>query len=126
MIKVTVDDKTKAALAEVKAVSFNAIKRMVLFAWTTIQNELSVSNPRPYTTPSAPGSPPRKRTGFGAANVRYELDEKAQEGRIGVAKNAAYMAYLDQGTATCGARPWLLATILKILPQLKALATAKK
>ena len=78
-----------------------------------------------YANPSKPGEAPRKRTGFGQRNVRYSINEKEGTGRVGVSVNAAYMAYLEVGTAKVAARPWLLVTIRKYLPQLRAIFFAE-
>ena len=74
-----------------------------------------------YANPSKPGEAPRKRTGFGQRNVRYSIDKKTGTGRVGVSVNAAYMAYLEVGTSKVAARPWLLATVKKFLPQIQAI-----
>ena len=126
MIEVKIKDHTQAAVAEVRAASFDVIKRMVVFFWQQVQNALNVSNPRPHTTPSRPGEPPRKRTGFGARNVVYDLDPAAQAGRVGLMRNALYMGFLEIGTRRIKPRPWLLATLKKIAPQLRAIAEATK
>lgn len=57
--------------------------------------------------PSAPNSPPALRTGFGRSNVTFELLDRGLEGRVGVTRQAAYMAYLELGTRRIAPRPWL-------------------
>ncbi|MEK7767082.1 MAG: hypothetical protein AAB368_12670, partial [bacterium] len=59
------------AYPEVNATA-NDLVRTVVFFHTGLQLVLNKSNPRPYKTPSKPGEPPRKRTGFGQRNVQYE------------------------------------------------------
>lgn len=66
-----------------------------------------------YPNPSKPGEPPRLRTGFGARNVIMEFDENDVAGRVGIAKNAKYMLYLELGTRFIRRRPWLVATLRK-------------
>jgi hypothetical protein len=48
-----------------------------------------------YTNPASITDPPHKRTGFGQANIDYELDQAALRGRVGVRRNAIYMAFLE-------------------------------
>ena len=117
MIKVTVTNNTSGALAHVRAVGWDVIKRLVVYFWTACQTSLNVSNPAPHKTPAKKGEPPRKRTGFGAANVIYELDQQAMAGRVGVLSNARYMAFLEAKGWS-----WLKYTLDKTLPQLQAIA----
>lgn len=57
--------------------------------------------------PSAPGSPPAVRTGFGRRNITYEYDPEKFIARVGVRENADYMAFLEVGTRRIAPRPWL-------------------
>jgi hypothetical protein len=57
--------------------------------------------------PSAPGSPPALRTGFGRRNILIEFDQPALTARIGPSRNAIYMAYLEVGSQFYRPRPWL-------------------
>ena len=98
-----------------------------MFFWQSCQTALNVPSSRPYEEPSPPGNrfagePPRKRTGFGAGNVQYELDNEALAGRVGVTVNARYMVWLELGTRWIAARPWMLATLRNVWNQLVALA----
>lgn len=97
------------------------LARAVVFFWNAVQGELNVVNPRPYKTPSRAGEPPRKRTGFLAANVKYELDQGEMKGRVGIGQNALYGLYLELGTRFMGPRPWLLATLNKTMGQLRSI-----
>ena len=110
--------------AKVEAAGWEGLAQAVTFFWRKCVEALNVSNPRPHKTPSRPGEPPRKRTGFGQKNVKYELDKKGMRGRVGVGANAKYMAFLDRGTKRCLPRPWLLATLEKFMGQIKSLAQA--
>lgn len=120
--KLTYEDPSE----KVVALAWRGLQRAVVFYFNHLQQVLNKSNPRPYKTPSKPGEPPRKRTGFGAANVRYEFDEKAGEARVGVATNAKYMGFLEIGTRKMAARPWLLSTMIRLMPQLKALLESEQ
>lgn len=110
-------------LARIEAAGWESIVRCTVLLWTECSKAVGVSNPRPYTTPSAPGQPPKLRTGWGQRNIAYELDQAKGVGRVGVRMGAAYMAYLDQGTRRVAARPWLLATAQRLYAQLQALAS---
>ncbi len=74
-----------------------------------------------YPSPSKPGEPPRKRTGWLARNVTYEVDGKNGVARVGLTANARYGIYLELGTSRMAARPWLLVTARKLAPQLEAI-----
>lgn len=121
-MKATLKWNGPGVLAEIHAKSWEGIQRAVAFYHTKLLEALNVSNPRPYTTPSKPGEPPRKRTGWLQRNVAYELDEAKGEARIGVRENAKYGAYLELGTRFMKARPWLVATLKKHWNTIKALA----
>jgi hypothetical protein len=110
------------AMKEVRANTWEKIQRMVVFFHTELLAVLNKPNPPPYANSSKPGEPPRKRTGWLQRNVLYELDEKKLEGRIGITKNAIYGLFLELGTKTMAARPWLFATLARLMPQLKAMA----
>ncbi|MES2342323.1 MAG: hypothetical protein V4597_11640 [Pseudomonadota bacterium] len=79
-----------------------------------------------YPNPSRPGEPPRKRTGWLQAHVRFELDQPARRGTAGVDLAALYGVFLELGTRNMDPRPWLLATLTRMLPQLRALAEGSK
>ncbi len=68
-----------------------------------------------YDNPSKPGEPPRKRTGFGQSGIVWEYNGNPRNPivRVGVTGKAIYMAFLELGTATVAARPWLMATLKK-------------
>lgn len=125
MIEIEYQDHGDQRKAEIEAAGWEAVQRCTVFLWTKAVQAVGVANPRPYDQPSKEGEPPRVRTGFGQRNIRYELNEQAGVGRVGVGVNAKYMAMLDQGTKHCRPRPWLLATALKFWGQLQALARGK-
>ncbi len=109
------------AMDQIKALAWEKIARVTAEYHAIVGAELNVSNPRPYKTPSAPGEPPRKRTGLGKTGVVYELDKKAMTGRVGPTENTIYMAFLDLGTSRVAARPWLFATARKYFSRLQAI-----
>lgn len=113
-------------LAELQAAGWEGVQRTTVFFWQKVVEALNVSNPRPYVTPSNPGEPPRKRTGWLQRNILYELDEAAKTGRVGIGRLALYGAYLELGTRRMAARPFLLATLDKHRQQLEALAAGIK
>jgi len=63
------------------------------------QRRINIANPRPYKTPSRRGEYPKKRTGFGQANVMYQPTSPGEIGKqqfvdVGYAANAFYMQWL--------------------------------
>lgn len=56
---------------------------------------------------SKPGEPPQVRRSFGRKNVAVEYNQNSLFARLGIRKNAAYMAYLEVGTGRIAPRPWL-------------------
>jgi hypothetical protein len=110
------------AIESIRAAGFEQVQRATVFFWQKCQEEVGVSNPRPYATPSRPGEPPRKRTGFGQRNIRYELNKDLGWGRVGVAVNAIYMIFLDQAISPKRRRPWLVATLNKFRKAIQAIA----
>jgi hypothetical protein len=78
-----------------------------------------------YPSPSKPGEPPRKRTGWLQRNVVYEIDGRKNTARIGVTAGAKYGAFLELGTRRMRARPWLLATLERVRPELAAILGGK-
>lgn len=123
------------AAADLKAAVWNGISRAVVFFWQKVQETLNVparaerkkrlrgpskgKRRVTYVEGSAPGEPPRKRTGWLQRNTLYDLDPADMSGRVGVAKNAVYGAYLELGTERVQARPWLKVTLEKLLPVLR-------
>ncbi len=106
----------------VKGIAWEGILRATVYFWQQCQQTLNVSNPHPYKTPSLPGEPPRKRTGFGQSSVTYETDKASLTTRVGILSVAKYMATLELFRN----RPWLLATLKKTLPMLQAMVRPQR
>lgn len=70
---------------------------------------------------SQPGEPPQVRRGFGRKNIAMEEYPDSMTIRLGVRKNAAYMAYLEVGTGRIKPRPWLTRALNESAGALKAL-----
>lgn len=77
-----------------------------------------------YPTPSEPGEPPRLRTGYGMRNIVFWFSgwKTTPVVRVGVAKNAFYMFWLEVGTETVARRPFLLTTLMELRDTLGKLA----
>jgi hypothetical protein len=115
-----------AVVANLQAQSWLGIVRAVVFYWTQLQNALNVANPRPYNQPSAPGDPPRKRTGWLQRNVVYELNEQTRVAKVGLTANVPYGLWLEIGTRKMRPRPYLIATLNKYLGQMRILLMARQ
>jgi len=76
-----------------------------------------------YPSPSSPGEPPRKRTGWGQRHIVWEFDKKRIAGRVGIMKAGIYMIYLELGTRHIAKRPWLVETLNKHKRMIGLLAT---
>jgi HK97 gp10 family phage protein len=74
-----------------------------------------------YPSPSKPGEPPRKRSGWLQRNVVYQIDKSALSARVGVTANARYGLYQELGTSRMAARPWLASTAREMAPRLAKL-----
>lgn len=126
MLQLDYQDHGGERLAEIEAAGFESITRCTVELWTECTKAVGIANPRPYDQPSQPGEPPRLRTAFGQRNIAYELNKAEGWGKVGVRKNARYMAYLDQGTNRVKPRPWLLATAKRIWNRLQKLAQNRR
>jgi hypothetical protein len=123
-------------VATLVATSWENLARATVFFWQQCVEALNVPNtgqsvPKRgggsrtiYPNPSKPGEPPRKRTGWGQRNVRYELDKARLKSRVGVGVNAMYMAMHEAGIRGVK-RPWLLTTLDRHLEQIRALASGR-
>ena len=103
--------------------AWEGMLRATVYLWNQLQNVVGVSNPRPYT-PTPKGQPPRVRTGFGRKNIIYEADRATMTTRVGVLRNAIYLAYQEISPRLN--HPWLFKTAEALLPQLRTLAAGGK
>ncbi len=111
-----------AAEAHVLHATWESLMRAVEFLWKELVTVvLAKTNPRPYKTPSLPGEPPRLRTGWLRTHVVREYNPYTLEARVGVTKNAIYGLFLELGTSRMAARPWLLSTVMRLMPQMQAM-----
>jgi len=116
--------------------AWEGIVRATEYFWTHLLQVLNVPNSgvrikrtrgrgsyTVYPNPSKPGEPPRKRTGWLQRHVQREYDRANLSSRVGLATGALYGLFLEMGTRKMAARPWLLATLKKLLPQIEQQAT---
>ncbi len=105
--------------------AWERIQRCTLFFWDELQTVLNQRiNPPPYLNSAPKGEPPAKRTGFGAANTKYELDRAAFEGRVGVTDNAIYMLFQEVSPKLN--HPWFKVTLDRVMPQLRNIVAGGK
>jgi len=103
-----------------------AMEQLVMTAEVICKKLVNVSNPRPYTTPSAPGEPPRKRLGNLHNSITFAVTIEGGEvvGYYGVRKGPAsddkghYAIDLEFGTSRMKARPYLRPTFYNNKPKL--------
>ena len=103
------------AIEHIKGIAWEGILRATVYFWTECSKAVGIPNPPPYKDSSKPGEPPRKRTGFGQANITYEVDKSILTTRVGVLSPARYMAGLE----LFGKRPWLKSTLDKTINTLR-------
>ena len=61
--------------------------------------------------PSKPGEPPKIVTAHLRLNIKKEYSRTLLEARVGVGTNVPYGKWLELGTRTIAARPWLSAAV---------------
>jgi hypothetical protein len=71
---------------------------------------------------SRPGEPPHKQTGELRRRVTHEV--LASEGRARVGTNLKYGKWLETGTRTMAARPWLARSVTDNISELRAILGA--
>lgn len=133
MIQATFRPAQGSPLEAIAAESFAAVMRAAALFHEGVLEALNVPNTGQrkkgrtvYPSPSAPGQPPRKRTGWLQRNVVYQADRAAGTVKVGVTVNARYGAFLEAGTRRVRPRPFLLATLDRMRPQLEAAARGER
>lgn len=116
------DSRGAECRAHIQAKAWKNVVKAVLTLHAELQKVVSVSNPRPHVTPSAPGEPPRLRTGLGRSSIVYELDEPHLSARIGVLPLGKHMAFHELARRVDRRRPWLLVTVERLWQRLRAIA----
>lgn len=144
MIELHSTDRSAGLVERVEARGWAAVQRAAVYFWNACRQAVNVSaDPQRrrrkrdtsvrhggrkgssynvYVAPSQPGQPPRKRTGFGQANIHKEFDRANLIAYVGVKAPGKYMLHLDLGTQRIKARPWLKATYDANLATIRALA----
>lgn len=114
------------AIRTIDAASDESVQRAAVYFWERLQDELGVSakvgrgtKKKDYAA-SAPGEPPRKRTGWLQRHVLWLFEQSYHWARVGLSANAIYGLYLEFGTKRMLARPWLFATLRKYQDQIRA------
>lgn len=108
-------------LAVMRALAWERLHQVGLAYQQQLQQVLGVSNPPPYRTPSAPGEPPRQRTGKLKQSVAIVVDQEGGVIHVGATGAVPYGVFLERGTRRVAARPWMQVTLDRLLPRLKAL-----
>ncbi len=84
--------------------SWEGIQAAAIYFENAVKIRLNVSNPRPHTTPSRPGEPPRKRTGSLQGNIRHEFDRDRADNYERDLREIGRLIgcdHLDDGLARC-------------------------
>ena len=99
---------------DLRKATATGLKRAGIFYHAECRREVNESNLH-NTEPSLPGHPPKKFTGFGQSSIVWEYNDNDRDPavRVGVSLAGIYMIFLELGTATIAARPWLVATLKK-------------
>lgn len=99
----------------------DAIKRVTLAFWMSLQRVLNRKvNPPPYRNSAPKGEPPYKRTGNLAANVVYEIDEANMSSRVGLLPAGKYGIPLELSKQQN--HPWLMPTLIRMMDRLRTIA----
>lgn len=109
----------QVAIERVGDDALDRLKRMTVYAWQAFTTVVSKPNSRPYTR-TPPGDPPRLRTGFGRASIKYEIDEKLFKARVGIGSAGKYMAFQELSKRLN--HPWMGPTLRTIFARLQAIA----
>src|SRR5580692_10942486 len=73
------------------AAAWEGLVRATVLLFNLVQAALNIANPRPYKNSSKVGEPPHKRTGWGAAHVEPDFDERNLATRVALMPDAKYM-----------------------------------
>lgn len=93
-------------------------KRLVSTAGTGVGRGKGGKFRRKYgSNPSAPGEPPHKQTGRLRASITWEQSGRA----VRVGTNLLYGLWLELGTATMAARPWLRRALAECADRIRAI-----
>ena len=76
-----------------------------------IKRSLRIGNKR-GVTPSAPGEPPRRRTGRLSGSIAHEVDRQQLVARVGT--NVLYGKFLELGTVKMAARPFIRPSLARM------------
>lgn len=74
---------------------------------------------------SRPGQPPMLRTGFGRSSITFWAGPRKLTARVGMRRNAIYMAYLELGTRRIARRPWLSRAVREMQSRLARILTSR-
>jgi HK97 gp10 family phage protein len=106
------DNMVKAAgdelITSVLAVHAHAIRSIQ--AQGSSYAQVTRYNPKRTVHVSAPGQPPNSDTGRLAQSIQWEIDSDRLHAKVGT--NLKYGAWLEFGTKTMAARPWLAPALL--------------
>lgn len=133
MITATLRPGAGSPIAELEGAAFERVLRAAALFHEAVLEALNVPNTgrsargrTVYPDPSRPGQAPRKRTGWLQRNVVWEADRRAGAVKVGVTANAPYGVWLETGSRRMEKRPFLLATLDRMRPQLEAAARGER
>ena len=66
---------------------------------------------------SKPGDPPNTDTGTAIKSIGFNIDTKKLTGEVGT--DLKYLKFLELGTKTIAARPWLIVALKKVKKELR-------
>jgi HK97 gp10 family phage protein len=96
------------------------ITKAVIFLTNEVKKEINKAKSPPA---SSPGEPPHRLKGLLLRSIAWEVDAPNNTGRVGT--NLIYGKYLELGTTTMAARPFLHTTLAKNKAQVTKYLTAK-
>lgn len=84
---------------------------------------VTLYNPKRTHVVSKPGDPPNSDTGRALSSIAFEINESQLEGVVG--SNLNYLKWLEFGTLTVAARPWLSVAFEKFRQKFKRMFNVK-